>query len=115
MSVLRRPAKARLYLPWGVALVMALLVSGLPHAIASVAHGGETACQVACPDADDSKTCPPLCSQGTCGKVAPATVAAATPAADVSPVVDDRTAALRTDAVVSPDEFEDSVFHPPRA
>jgi hypothetical protein len=96
-----------------LAVLLVLVVSGLP-AFASEAVGeGEVACATDCDGSDGHKQCPPDCAKGACAKVVqgvptapPCVVGAALEATDCAMTLPDQ---------IVPCDCMAEVFHPPRA
>jgi len=98
-----------------VALLVALLVSGAPHAAAAVLHGSEPPCASDCGDEDEQGACPPLCTQGACAKVFPTVVPPEAPLELEQSIEAKPTTPAPPHESLGADGVSTSVFHPPRA
>lgn len=106
-----------------VVVVLAVLLSGAPRALASVLEGGEPRCATPCagekPDSDHEKdkaddVCSPICSTGPCAKVFSSIASAMFMELEVA-IEGDRELVLLSRSSATPDGVSGSVFHPPRA
>lgn len=96
-----------------LALLLVLIVSGLPTFAAELLGDGEVACATDCDGSDDQKRCPPNCPYGACAKVVQAVPSI--PEVNVSAPLETReTALLALERVVVRD-YVNEIFHPPRA
>lgn len=102
----------------GLAVVLAVLLSGVPRGAALIVNGDKEHCFTPCTSGDDDGDCSPVCTTGQCAKVLAATPAATAlvafefrgseiiPTQELAPVEQPGSAAV---GVVS------GIFHPPRA
>lgn len=95
-----------------VALVLALLVAGVPQAVLELAVGSVGCCSADCDESEDGH-CPPTCSDGTCAKVASIPAVLVVERLRARPV--ERMARLRPGSDPHFRDAPNDVYHPPRA